>query len=398
MMMRQKIGAVMLCLALSAGLHAQNMTSNVTSMYGIGELAANDGGKYAGLGSAGIGLNRQGLVNTQNPACLTRMDTTCFFFDVGLTFAYSHCAMLGKGSRSQSGNLSRVAIAFRPMRRWYVAVGAAPYSSVDYLITEEEYVEGISYGTLSSVFEGDGGLYRLYLSSAVLLGKNLSVGGTIGMISGTIDQTETQESAVVTRSSDKRSFYADLGLHYAINQKWSVGLVYGFQLGLSSDNTQTYENSSTDEDSEKNFRGDKMYIPQRIGGGLTYEGWKWVITGDYSWSKFSKSSSLVGNVKYIDQHKGNLGAIYITNPRRARSTELMAGLGYSNSYIQLKQGKMYNLDVSAGLALPIRETTVSVGVTWRKQLNTRSQLMQEDRIMFNVNVTFGERISRGKIY
>lgn len=396
-MMKQSMGIAFLCLTLAGRLWAQNTTNTPVSMYGIGELATSDGGKYAGLGAAGIALNRTGFMNTQNPACLTRMDTTCFFYDIGLTASRSSYRMWSERSAAETGNPNRVSLGVRAFPRWYVMVGVAPYSSVGYLIKSDEQVEGMNGASVSSLFEGTGGLYRLYLTNSFLLGKRLSLGVNIGMVSGTVEQTETQESALVTRKSEKGAFYADMGLHYAVNRNWSIGAVYGFSTRLKQKNNLTYENSSTDEDMDVKLYTDKQYIPQRIGAGLTYETRRWVVTGDYTWMQWSRNPSSITSVKYIDQHRGNVGVVYVTSPRKPRSTELMLGAGYSNSYIRLKQGKMYNFDISAGAAFPLRETVVSLGVTWRRQMNTRSSLMQESRLSLNLNITFGEKLSRGKI-
>ena len=58
-------------------------------MYGIGELSTSDGGRYAGMGNIGIALNKPGFQNTLNPAAITRMDSTCFIFDVGASASYA---------------------------------------------------------------------------------------------------------------------------------------------------------------------------------------------------------------------------------------------------------------------------------------------------------------------
>ncbi len=389
--------AILVIATMAGGLRAQNTTNVPTSMYGIGELTPTDGGKYAGIGSAGIALNRQGFMNTMNPACITSIDTTCFIYDIGVTTSYSRYAMLGESSSAGTGNISRITIGMRLLRHWYAMVGVAPYSSVGYLIATTEEVEGTGGGYVSSVFEGDGGLYKLYMTNAFLFGR-LSIGANIGMISGTIEQTETQENAVVERKSNKGSFYADFGLHYALTRNWSVGATYGLSTRLKQENTLTYTNSSTTEGVEGSFRSDRLYVPEHIAGGVTYTDRRWTVTGDYSWTQWSKNSSLSSSVKYIDQTRANVGSIYVVDPRKPRSLELMLGVGYSNSYVRLKGGKMYNLDLSAGVVIPIRETTLALGVTWRKQMNTRSNLMQEDRFMLNLNVTVGERLSRGKIF
>ena len=114
-----------------------------------------------------------------------------------------------------------------------------------------------------SLFEGSGGLYRCYLTNAFALTKNLSVGVNLGIILGTVTQSETQESAIVEYESSKRAFYADFGVHYEFNttgrQKWAAGLVFAPSLQISHDNNLTYSNSSppyythtpSDPDSEK---------------------------------------------------------------------------------------------------------------------------------------------------
>lgn len=58
---------------------------------------------------------------------------------------------------------------------------------------------------------------------------------------------------------------------------------------------------------------------------------------------------------------------------------------------------MRYLEFSAGASFPIRYSFLSLGLTFRKQLNTRSELMQESRLSLNLNLTFGERLSRSKL-
>ena len=124
---------------------------------------------------------------------------------------------------------------------------------------------------------------------------------------------------------------------------------------------------------------------------------RWVLALDYNYLDWSRNSSSYTSLSYENQHKLNLGAAYITQPRLPRSTELMCGLGFGNSYIDLKGGKMRYLEFSAGASFPIRYSFLSLGLTFRKQLNTRSELMQESRLSLNLNLTFGERLSRSKL-
>ena len=371
-------------------------------MYGVGELSAGDGGRYAGMGNTGIALNRTGFLNTLNPAAITRMDTACFTFDVGVSASYARYSFLSEHSSNFTGNPNRISMGFRVLPRWYALVGAAPYSSVGYVIQTEEEIEGMPGNYTYSLFEGTGGLYRCYVTNAFALSRQLSVGINLGMIAGTVTQSETQESAVVKYESSKQAFYADFGIHYewgATGQrKWAAGLVFAPSLPISHDNTLTYSNSSTSENLDKGYHSRTQYLPMHLGTGLSITTERWVLTADYNYLDWSRNSSSYTSMKYENQHKVNLGGSYITKPRLARSTELMGGIGFGNSYINLKGGKMQYLEASVGASFPhLRYSYLSLGATWRKQLNTRSNLMQESRFSLNLNLTFGERISRAKL-
>lgn len=394
---------LMLCSFCAASLSvvAQNNTNLPTSMYGVGELSTSDGGRYAGMGNIGIALNRAGFQNTLNPAAITRMDSTCFIFDVGASVSYARYSFQNDHSSSFMGNPNRFSIGCRILPRWYAMIGAAPYSSVGYMIQTEEEVEGMPGSYTYSLFEGSGGLYRCYLTNAFALTKRLSVGVNLGIILGTATQSETQESAIVEYESSKRAFYADFGVHYEFNttgsQKWAAGLVFAPSLQVNHENNLTYSNSSTSEGVDKSYHSRTQYLPMHIGTGISMATERWVATADYNYLDWSRNTSSYTSMKYENQHKLNIGGTYITNPRLPRSTELMGGIGLSNSYINLRGGKMQYLEVSAGASFPIRYSYLSLGATWRKQINSRSSLMQESRFSVNLNITFGERISRSKL-
>ncbi len=389
-----------LCTA-SLSITAQNTTNLPTSMYGLGELSTTDGGRYAGMGNIGIALNRTGFQNTLNPAAITRMDTTCFTFDVGASASYARYSFLSEHSSNFTGNPNRISMGFRILPRWYALVGVAPYSSVGYVIQTEEEIEGSPGSYTYSLFEGTGGLYRCYLTNAFALTRNLSLGVNLGMITGTVKQSETQEKAIVAYESAKRAFYADFGLHYQFNTtdgcQWAAGVVFAPSLPISHDNTLTYSNSSTSENLDKSYHSRKQYLPMHLGTGLSMTTERWVLTADYNYLDWSRNTSSYTSMKYQNQHKVNLGGIYTTNPRLPRSIELMGGIGYSDSYIMLKGGKMQYLEASAGVSFPIRYSYLSLGATWRKQLNSRSSMMQESRWSVNLNLTFGERLSRARL-
>ncbi len=386
-------------LSLGSPLQAQNFTSSPLSMYGIGELSANDGGKYAGMGNAGMALNRRGFINTHNPASITRMDTTNFLMDVGVGANYSYYRMNTEKESTASGNLTRISFAFRFMPHWYMSLGMTPYSSTGYLITSSESIEGSPSSNIQSVFTGSGGLSKIYLTNAFSLGKRLSVGASVGIVMGTVEETETNGGGTLTQTNQKRAFYGQAGIHYQMTKHIGLAATYAMQSLVKQDTERSYTSSSTSTSiSDEHYTTDAQYLPQTIGGGISYFFRRWMVTADYTWKQWSVTPSSISKVKFVDQEIVNLGAIYTPRTKIGRTPmEFMGGVGYYNSYMQYSNGKMYNMSLNVGLALPVRESTLTVGCSWLKQVNTKGNLMREDRLTLNVALTFGEFLYRGKL-
>lgn len=398
-----RIAVATLCSLLvnAMDVNAQNTTNLPTSMYGVGELVQSNGGRYAGMGNIGVALNRSGFQNSMNPAAITRMDTSCFVFDVGASIAFSKYSFQNENSSSSTGNPNRLSIGFRVMPKWYAIVGASPYSSVGYIIKTQEPIEGMPGYYTNSTFQGEGGLYKCYITNAIELTNHLSVGANIGMVLGNITQSESQEGATVKYESYKKAFYADLGVYYEFanhkGNQWAAGLVFAPSIPINHSNKLVYGNSSSGEGVDKSYRSKKQYLPMYVATGVSYTTHRWILTADYSYMDWSRNTSTTTAMGYSNQHKVNLGSVYITNPRKYRSAELMGGVGFSNSYINLKGGEMKYLDANIGVSFPIRYSFLSLSASWRKQLNDSKNLMQESKFSINVNMTLGERISKFRL-
>lgn len=92
--------------------------------------------------------------------------------DAGIMGAYQIYSQRGASNRSVTGNLNNLSIGCRIMPRWYGAIFMAPVSSVGYAITLDEEVAGTNGGTISSLFQGEGGLSKMGISTAYLSEKD----------------------------------------------------------------------------------------------------------------------------------------------------------------------------------------------------------------------------------
>ena len=333
-------------------IYSQNTTNSPTSMFGLGELSTGEGGQYSGLGGAGIALQSYNFLNTANPASLTAIEGQRFLIDAGVMGAYKVYTQTGTSNHSLVGNLNNLSIGCRITPRWYGAVFMAPVSSVGYAITLDQDITGTGSSTVSSLFEGEGGLSKMGISTAYRLFKGFSVGANLSYVTGTIKQTETQGSINVEESSYKHAFYADFGLQYKFslsrNKYLVAGAVYGYSQDLAQDNTLSVSSTSGNESIDESQSHVRQCLPQFVGAGLAYNSPRWTLTAEYKYTDWSRMKSSQSNVRFENQHRLSAGTAYTAGNIYRNPVKLLLGAGVSNSYIVIQKKKATNYYVSAG--------------------------------------------------
>lgn len=383
-------------------LMAQNTTNSPTSMFGLGELSTGEGGQYAGLGGAGIALRGDNFLNSANPASLTELSGQRFQMDASIMGAFQSYSQRGATDRSVTGNLNNLSIGCRIIPRWYGAVFLAPVSSVGYAITLDEEVAGTYGSTISSLFQGEGGLSKMGISTAYLFGKGFSVGTNLSYVTGTISQSETQGSATKETSSYKHTFYADFGVQY----KWSVnrerffvaGMVYGYSQDFKQDNNLYVSSTSGGDDIEQSLRRYRQCLPQFFGVGASYNTLRWMATIDYKYVDWSRMQSSQSNISFENQHRLSLGGRYTLGNVYRNPVSLLLGTGVNNSYIVIQKKKATGYYISTGLNLALRNNNVlSLGLKYKGQMKVPNGMQKENSLSLFLNITFSERTYRAKI-
>ena len=383
-------------------IYSQNTTNSPTSMFGLGELSTGEGGQYSGLGGAGIALQSYNFLNTANPASLTAIEGQRFLIDAGVMGAYKVYTQTGTSNHSLVGNLNNLSIGCRITPRWYGAVFMASVSSVGYAITQDQDITGTGSSTVSSLFEGEGGLSKMGISTAYRLFKGFSVGANLSYVTGTIKQTETQGSINVEESSYKHAFYADFGLQYKFslsrNKYLVAGAVYGYSQDLAQDNTLSVSSTSGNESIDESQSHVRQCLPQFVGAGLAYNSPRWTLTAEYKYTDWSRMKSSQSNVRFENQHRLSAGTAYTAGNIYRNPVKLLLGAGVSNSYIVIQKKKATNYYVSAGSNFTLYNGNVlTVRVKDSDQLHLPNGMQRERGVTLFFNFTFSERTYRAKI-
>lgn len=398
----KRIFLLSIIILVSCRMNAQNTTNSPSSMFGLGDLSTGEGGLYAGMSGVSMALRSSNFLSTANPASLTGIGSQKILFNVGVMGAIKEYTQSNTSSTSFVGNVSNAAIGFRILPKWYGAVSLSPVSSVGYSIKLDQEVEGSPGSTISSQFEGEGGISKISFSNAFMLTKRLSAGVNLSYITGDVTQKELQGSATIQEKSEKRAVYADFGLqyHYSLSRDRSVtlGAVYGYSQRLAQDNSITVSSSSSNEYIDEEQRSVKQYLPAFYGFGAAYSSLRWIATTEYKYMDWSKMKSVQSGIRYDNQHKISLGASYTVGNVYKLPKQIMLGAGYYNSYVVIKNEKPQNFYVSAGMAFTMQNSsTVSFGVKYNDQFNVSTSTQKERMFSLFLNVAFSERSYRFKL-
>lgn len=338
---------------------AQNvMTSSPYSMFGIGEISTSLYGQNVAMGSVAYGMRGASLINSDNPAGLTALDSCSLQVEASVFLKSEYLKSGGTSNRATIGNMSAFSLAGRIRPRWYMAVGVTPYSSVGYYFQTSQPLEGAANTYYTSSFEGDGGLSKVYLSQAFLLTKGFSVGVNLNYIFGNITQTEAQSTMSIDQTMYGQAFLADFGLQYHRTLQRAVltlGVVYGYRQSLNMSNSISITNG--DAVTEQKQKTQKQYLPQFIGlgGALQYK--KMTYALDYTFRQYGSLSSGDTRVKFKDAHELRAGLCYFPNGYSSESVwkrfSYKAGVNLSTPYMQIRGKSGHTYRVTMGLGMPV---------------------------------------------
>ncbi|MDR2918116.1 MAG: hypothetical protein LBV72_01965 [Tannerella sp.] len=397
------IKPVFLLLFVSYHAIGQNvMTSSPYSMFGIGEITTGLHGQNSAMGGAAYGSRNLLFINTDNPAGLVGMDSCKLIVDVSGFAKYESYKSNNNSNDAFTGNVSAFMMGGRVMPRWYTAVSVTPYSSVGYYFQSTQDLEGTSGSTVSSVFEGSGGLSKASFSNAFLLPRKISVGVNLSYVFGNMKQIETQDGMTITQNMQANALYADFGIQYeralGKNTVLTLGAVYGYQHKLNIDNKQTITTSLTS--TEESQKGADQYLPQffGLGGNLIHK--KMTYGLDYTFHQYSSLSSGDSRVTFNDTHEFSGGVCFSPESYYANSywkrMKYKAGLKMSNSYLSIskKDGLLWR--ASAGLDFPVRNGLISAAVFYESQ-KLQNNKFQSNIIGLTVSCTISELFYKVKL-
>ncbi|MES2761433.1 MAG: hypothetical protein V4677_04465 [Bacteroidota bacterium] len=147
--------------------YAQILTSSPYSRYGLGEMNLQAFATPAAMGGSFIAYHQDTIapffINSANPAGLAGIRLTTL--ELGGQAQFTKISNTDAAIRKKNINFSYGSLGF-PLKRWGgAAFGIMPYSTVGYKINSTQEVAGV--GTMDYVFQGDGGINKVFLGTGL---------------------------------------------------------------------------------------------------------------------------------------------------------------------------------------------------------------------------------------
>ncbi len=420
--MIRKIVIAIVCITAS-GLYAQDGTVSPYSYFGIGDLRSARTVENQMMG--GIGVYADSIhVNLQNPASYGELGLDIIdkvglvVYTAGLSNKRYNFKSFSEEERSSVTNLDYLSLGFSLGKGLGMGFGIMPYSSVGYNLIDERTTGDTP---LTNVFNGEGGLNRVYYSIGYKLFKNLSIGATVNFNYGILESERLQQIENVQfgtydrRKSDVNGFDFNYALNYtpSISEKSRLhaSVRVNTQGNLVSKNERQIGSFSiaTGGNIEEidvnlntlNLKNTEFKIPTTTTLGLGFgEDYKWFLGAEYAFqglSSFENPFLGVGDIVYKDASTWALGG-FLT-PDKGSFTSYMkrityrAGLRLEKTGMVVNDVDINNFGITFGLGLPLGRSfsNINLGFELGKRGTTRANLVEESYFKINVGLSLNDR-------
>ena len=417
--MNRFLGCLLMAAVVSSA-SAQGGTNSPYSQFGLGELSPQGVSMNRGMNGVGIAMHNGNQVNMLNPASYAYVDSLTMLFDMGLSASLTHFEENGAKKNARSGNFEYAVGSFRLLKNVGATFGVLPVTDVGYEYASSKYLTGEQQVKMTSTYEGDGGLHKMFLGMGLTPFKGFAVGFNVGYLWGGYDRSVTLSGSTTMNTlyksyqADVSSYVLDFGLQYDLKvsktDAITVGLTYGLGHKLNADAECDIinQNSTTSKkDTTRLVAANALELPHTFGAGLAYRHGNTLTVGVdgemQRWGKVqfpyeSNGSYQLQSGMLKDSYRMAVGAEWVPKYNSRRLIDRVRyrlGAGYMTPYYKIGNidgPKQYS--VSAGFGIPIQNqinarSYVNISAQWIHQ--AVDGMLKENTFCINLGVTFNEK-------
>ena len=390
------------------------------SIFGIGELNSQGSAYNKSMGGTGIAGRNKRYLNYMNPAAVTARDTLSFMADMSLQQNNKIFTQNGVNSVNNTFNVNDLVLSFPVYKTSAMMVGLAPYSSTGYAYTSVLNDPSVlsQAGSTQYTAQGQGSMYKLFVSAGVMFWNRLSLGVEGIQYFGNIDKANSLtfgNSAYSNISSGSklilRATSAKFGVQYeqpvgasssiVIGATYTLGAKlrgfstnYEISAGAAQNDTLSYHTDTL------KYAAQRVSIPTEWGVGISYNSHnKWRAELNYSrsdWTNTGMSTAsgfaVAGTSRITATSSESVRAGFEIVPNRNdvryyyKRCAYRVGAYYDKSYYLMDGNQVKAYGITFGGTLPVFRyyNGITFAVDLGQRASTAGDMIRERFINFSI--------------
>ena len=390
-------------------LSAQNESNSPYSRFGLGDLQSFSTATQSAMGGVGLASYDPLSINVSNPASYSSVFAQRFTMQTGGIHTTKLLQTSTQNQVVNSTNFNYLMFSFPLSKFWGTSVGLLPYSEKSYSFSDVS-----TDPSADLLFEGNGGLTRIYFGNSINVNKNLSIGANLNYLFGNLNSSRkvffNDVSVFNTKINEDiniNGFYFDLGLMYKAKLgKWNSVLGFTMDNGseISAEKTsliETFRSGGEFELIEDTISfdqqlGDSLVLPTSMGFGLALSNEQWKIMADYKSDNWEEYNLFGTNDDLENSSRLALGFEFVPDKksinRYYKMIRYRLGMYSSKTYLNLENQQLDEKAITLGFGLPLKRcgSLVNLSAEVGQMGTTNDGLIQESFARFKIGFIFSD--------
>ena len=387
---------------------AQQTTSSPYSRFGMGDLNSQFSSVFNSLGGGGYAINDSKIINPFSPASYSSYQSNSFLFSTGINNETIDIQSLTDNQTVNNLSLSHILFGFPLTKKIGSSFGIIPFSSIGYSMQNRDDFFGADM-----LYDGDGGISKVYFGSSLELHQNLSVGANASYLFGGLNRRKRlvfdDETIFNSRSNSLiniKGIYYEFGAVFSKkiddnNSQISISINTSNNTNVDAKRTnlvETFEYSGTNEIVKDTFVNSvekgSVILPKYTNLGLAYSLDKWLFVFDYStqnWSDyelFEESDSLTNSQRISGglQYTPDISSVNQFYKR----CHYRVGLALNTTPLQINNTQLEDKSISFGIGIPIKKnkSTYDISLILGQRGTTSNNLLKENYVKIGLSMSF----------
>ena len=402
-----KIFTLLFFIFISESLIAQQ-SSSPYSRFGLGDLKSQFSPVFNSLGGGGFAINDSKVINPFSPATYSSFESNSFLFSTGLNNELVNIESIDESQTLNNLSLSHITFGFPLTNKIGSSFGIIPYSSIGYSMQSRDEIYNADM-----LYNGDGGISKVYVGGSLELLKNLSVGANASYLFGGLNRRKKlefdDETIFNSRSNSQinvKGLFYEVGAIYSRQlegDKSSVSIAFNASNNSEikakrSNLVETFEYSGEYEIVKDTFVNSvvkgNLILPSYSNFGVSYTRDKWLFVFDYSTQNWS-DYELLGESDSLVNSKRISGGLQFTPDISSvnqfyKRCHYRLGIALNTTPLQINNTQLEDKSISLGLGIPIKKnrSTYDISIIFGQRGTTSNNLLKENYVKIGLNMTF----------